>query len=68
METLGEISTFQMNKKLILALDERWLSYFDSSKPTFKAVIDHEKYVLVGPKVNRSGPTSNHTSNEVDVL
>ena len=66
MEELGEIKSFSMNKKIILALDERWLDYFNSKNPSFKATIQNGKYVLVGPKVNRSGPTSNPLLNEVD--
>ena len=68
MEDLGEIKSFSMNKKIILALDERWLDYFNSKNPSFKAIIQNEKLILVGPKVNRSGPTSNPTSNEVDII
>jgi len=68
IEELGEIKSFSMNKKIILALDERWLDYFNSKNPSFKATIQNGKYVLVGPKVNRSGPTSNPTSNEVDSI
>ena len=63
---LGEIKSFNFNNKLLLAIDSRWIDYLNSENPTFKAVIQNGKYVLVGPKVNRSGPTSNHTANEVD--
>ena len=66
MEDLGEIKSFSMNKKIILAIDERWLDYFNSKNPSFKATIQNGKYVLVGPKVNRIGPTSSHSINEVD--
>ncbi len=65
MEELGQIKSYHFNNKIILAIDSRWLDYFNSENPAFKAVIDNGKYVLVGPKVNRSGPTSNHTTNEV---
>jgi len=65
-DELGEIKSFLMNNKLLLAIDERWGDYFNSENPTFKAVIQNGKYVLVGPKVNRSGPTSNPLLNEVD--
>ncbi len=68
MQDLGEIKSFSMNKKIILALDERWLDYFNSKNPSFKATIQNEKLILVGPKVNRSGPTSIPTSNEVDII
>jgi len=67
-EELGEIKSILMNKKIILGIDERWLDYFNSKNPSFKAVIQNEKLILVGPKVNRSGPTSNPTTNEVDII
>jgi len=68
MEELGKIKSYNFNNKLLLAIDSRWIDYFNSENPTFKAIIEHGKYVLVGPKVNRTGPTSSHTSNEVDTL
>jgi len=66
MDELGEIKSYNFNNKLLLAIDSRWIDYFNSENPTFKAVIQNGKYVLVGPKVNRSGPTSNPLLNEVD--
>jgi len=68
MQELGQIKSYHFNNKIILAIDSRWLDYFNSENFTFKAVIENGKYVLVGPKVNRSGPTSNHTANEVDSI
>ena len=68
MDELGEIKSYNFNNKLLLAIDSRWIDYFNSNNPTFKAVIQNGKYVLVGPKVNRSGPTSNHTPNVVDSI
>jgi len=65
-DELGEIKSYTFNNKIILAIDARWPDYFDSKNPTFKAVIQNGKYILVGPKVNRSGPTSNPTTNEDD--
>ena len=65
-DELGEIKPFYFEKKLIFAIDERWSGYFNSKNPIFKAVIQNGKYVLVGPKVNRSGPTSNPLLSEVD--
>ncbi|HEV2193423.1 MAG TPA: hypothetical protein VGR54_07400 [Nitrosopumilaceae archaeon] len=65
-EKLGEIKSHRFNNKIILAIDARWIDYFNSKEPIFQAVIQEGKYILVGPKLNRSGPTSNHTSNEVD--
>ena len=66
MDELGEIKSYNFNNKLLLAIDSRWIDYFNSNNPTFKAVIQNGKYVLVGPKVNRSGPTSSHMGNGVD--
>ena len=66
MDELGEIKSYNFNNKLLLAIDSRWSDYFNSKNPTFKAVIHNGKYVLVGPKVNSSGPTSNPTTNEDD--
>ena len=65
-DELGEIKSYNFNNKLLLAIDSKWSYYFNSENPTFKAVIQNGKYVLVGPKVNRSGPTSNPTTNEDD--
>ena len=64
-EELGEIKSHTISNKIIVAIDSRWLDYFNSKIPTFKAVIENGNYVLVGPKVNHPGPTSNPTSNEV---
>jgi len=67
MKELGEIKSYTFNNKIILAIDSRWTDYFNSKEPTFKAVIENGKYVLVGPKVNsKLGPTSNPVINEVD--
>jgi len=66
-EELGEIKSHTFNNKIIIAIDSRWIDYFDTDNPTFKAVIENGKYVLVGPKVNsKQGPTSNPVINEVD--
>lgn len=66
MRDLGEIKTHIFNNRIIISIDSRWTDYFNSTNPTFKAVIENGKYILVGPKVNHSGPTSNPTANEVD--
>ena len=56
MKILGEITTFQMNKKLILTLDERWLSYFDSKNPVFTVSINQNRIMLTGPKIASQDP------------
>jgi len=68
MQQLGEVKSYIFNNKIILAIDERWIDYFNTDNPTFKAVIENGKYVLIGPKVSTKDPTTdnNHTSNEVD--
>jgi len=66
MQELGQIKSHIFNNKIILAIDSRWKDYFNSENPTFKAVIQNGKLVLVGPHVNRSGPTTDHTANEAD--
>jgi len=65
-DELGEIKSHTFNNKIIVAIDSRWSDYLNSENPIFKAVIQNGKYVLVGPKVNRSGPTSNPLLSEVD--
>lgn len=65
-EELGEIKSHTVGNKIIVAIDSRWSDYFNSKNLTFKAVIQDGNYILVGPKVNHPGPTSNPTSNEVD--
>lgn len=65
-DELGVIKSYNFNNKLLLAIDSRWIDYFNSQNPTFKAVIQNGKYVLVGPKVNHTGPTSSHTTNGAD--
>jgi len=67
-DELGEIKSYNFNNKLLLAIDSRWKDYFNSENPTFKAVIQNGKLVLVGPNVNRSGPTSSHTVNGADSI
>jgi len=64
--SLGEIKSYNFNNKLLLAIDSRWKDHFNSENPTFKAIIQNGKLVLVGPNVNRSGPTTDHTTNEAD--
>jgi len=66
-EELGEIPSYTFMNRIIVSLDERWKDYFNLKEPiTFKAVIENGRYILIGPKLNRSGPTSNHTTNEVN--
>ncbi len=67
-DELSEIRPFVINKKMILGIDERWMDYFNSENPTFKVSIQNQRIVLVGPKVNRSGPTSSHTTNGADSI
>lgn len=55
-EELGEIKSHTFNNKIILAIDSRWTDYFNSENPTFKAVIENGKYVLIGPKVSTKDP------------
>lgn len=62
---LDEIKTYDFNDKLLLVIDSRWKNYFQS-EPIFQAIIQNGKLVLVGPNVNRSGPTTDHTTNEAD--
>ena len=63
METFGEITTFQMNKKLILALDERWSQYFSSKNPVFTVSINQNKIMLIGPKIESyNGPITKENS------
>jgi len=67
MKTLGEIKPFIINKKAILALDERWLNYFDSEQ-NFQVVINDNKIMLIGPRIVQN-PTTNHnqsTTKEID--
>jgi len=68
LQDLGQIKSYYLDNKIILAIDSRWIEFFNSKNPTFNAIIENGKYVLVGPKVNRTGPTSDHTSNEADRL
>ncbi len=60
MEELGQIKSYHFNNKIILAIDSRWLDHFNSENPTFKAVIQNGKYVLIGPKVSTQDPTTNN--------
>ena len=66
MKILGEISPFELDKKLVLSLDKRWKNYFDSNQ-NFKVVINENKIMLIGPKLNRDPTTdSNQPSEEGD--
>ena len=60
---LGEIKPFIINKKAILALDERWLNYFDSEQ-NFQVVINDNKIMLIGPRIVQD-PTTNHNQSTV---
>jgi len=57
--TLGEITPYSFNKKLILSIDERWEKYFTSKNKNFKVVINDNRIMLIGPKVSRLDPTTN---------
>ncbi len=60
LHVLGEISPYHLNKKLIIALDERWRKYFVSKNEKFQVLInDDDKIVLIGPKVSTLDPTTN---------
>jgi len=66
-EELGVIKSHTFNNKIIIAINSKWIDYFNSKEPTFKAVIQNGNYILVGPKVSlKPGPTSNPLLNEVD--
>ena len=67
MKKLGEIKPYRINKKAILALDERWLNYFDSEQ-NFQVVINDNKIMLIGPRIVHD-PTTNDdqsTAKEID--
>jgi len=69
IQELGQIKSHTFNNKVILAINSRWLDYFNSENPTFKAVIENGKYVLIGPKVSNQDPTTNNNrtnQSEVD--
>ena len=55
-EELGELRSHNVGNKIIVAIDSRWSDYFNSENPTFKAVIQDGKYVLIGPKVSTKDP------------
>ena len=55
---LVEIKPHIINKRLVLALDERWLNYFDSEE-NFQVVINDNKIMLIGPRLVHD-PTTNH--------
>lgn len=57
---LGEITPYYFNKKLILALDERWQNYFDSKNQNFKIAINQNQIILIGPKVSTQDPTESY--------
>ncbi len=67
MKKLGEIKPYRISKKAILALDERWLNYFDSEQ-NFKVVINDNKIMLIGPRIVQSPTTNDNqsTTNEID--
>jgi len=49
---LGKISVFELNEKLLLAIDKKWSKFFRTTKPKFYAKIDkNNRYVLLGPVV-----------------
>ncbi len=56
--TLGEITPYSFNKKLILSIDERWEKYFTSKNKNFKVVINDNRILLIGPKVSSVDPTT----------
>ena len=67
MKILGEISPFELDKKLVLSLDKRWKNYFDSES-NFQVVINDNKIMLIGPRIVQD-PTTNHnqsTTKEID--
>jgi len=66
MNILGEITPYHLNKKIILALDERWSNYFTSNEK-FQVGINDNRIMLIGPKVSSVDPTTNENQpKEVD--
>ena len=63
---LGEIKPFIINKKAILALDERWLNYFDSEQ-NFQVVINDNKIMLIGPRIVQDPTTKKPTPAKMEV-
>jgi len=52
MKNLGEISFIVFQKKIILEIDERWLSHFVQNDIKFEAKIDKNgRFTLCGPHV-----------------
>ena len=66
-DDLGEIKSYNFNSKLLLAIDSRWIDYFNSKEPIFKAIIQNGKYVLIGPKVNPEANQTNQSSSKAEV-
>jgi len=46
--TLGEITPYHFDKKLVLGLDERWSEYLSTKNENFKVVIKDNKLMLIG--------------------
>ena len=69
MKDLGEIKSYTFNNKIIIQIDSRWKDYFNSENPTFKAVIENGKYVLIGPKVSTKDPIEQRNQpREADII
>ena len=67
MKTLGEITPYSLNKKLILSLDERWQEYFVSKNKNFQVVINDNRIMLIGPKVSQLDPTTKSTATKQEI-
>jgi hypothetical protein len=66
---LGEVAPYHFNKKLILALDERWLNFFESKNQNFKVAINQNQIILIGPKVSTQDPTESYNQpSEADTI
>lgn len=48
----AEIKTERFDGKLILALDEEWLGYFEEEDVKFSVSIKDNRIILTGPKVS----------------
>ena len=64
---LSDIVPFFFEGKLIIALDEKWIKYFNTENPIFQAFVNDGKYVLVGPHIITKPTRRNIHNNRRDV-
>lgn len=64
---LGTLSSFKIEKKILIAIEDKWCPFFNCEIPEFEALIDNKgRYTLRGPVVHLHPRQRNPTAEQED--